>query len=86
MEYCDLFLEFRTYIAQTLGSVHIAPMPGHIGNVIASNMQPPPGTIPFGPYGGPASLAIDGPIPPGFPRFPGPIPPPPAAIPFARTW
>lgn len=74
------------YIAQNLGALHIAPLPGFQGNVIASNMQPPAGTVPFGPFGpGAPSVAIDG-LNPGLPPPPpGPVPPP-ATVPFARTW
>lgn len=87
------------YIAQNGGAIHIAPLPGHVGSVIASNLGAPPGTVPFNPFLGPyppfgPGIAVDiaPPIPPPVPPpVPPPIPPPPALpvvrpISFARTW
>lgn len=82
------------YIAQNGGAIHIAPMPGHFGTVIASNLGGPPGAVPFNPFIGPRpfapGLAVDiappfgpGQVPPG-PLPPRPIPPlisPPRPVP-----
>lgn len=67
MQVLIFLLQYRTYIAQTPGSIHIAPLFGHAESVIASNLQTAPGTIPTGPFpaGTVGSIAIDGPIPAG---------------------
>lgn len=87
MQVLTTFTSIRTYIAQTPGSIHIAPLLGHAESVIASNLQPAPGTIPTGPFptGTAGTIAIDGPIPTG-PISPPPIPPAPIPPPLARTW
>lgn len=35
----------RSYVATTRGAQHIAPLPGHIESVEATNLQPAPGTL-----------------------------------------
>lgn len=66
------------YIAENLGALHIAPLPGHVGTVFASNMRPALGTIP--PYYGPQSVDV-APPPPASPPPPPPGPPRPAPVP-----
>lgn len=34
-----------TYIAKTLGAVHIAPLPGHANSAASVNLEPAPGTV-----------------------------------------
>lgn len=33
------------YIAKTRGSLHVAPLPGHINSVRSINLEPAPGTL-----------------------------------------
>lgn len=41
----DFFLfNFSKYVAANRGSVHVAPLVGHIQSVKSSNVQPAPGT------------------------------------------
>lgn len=60
------FFSLRMYIAQTPGSIHIAPLYGFGESVIASNLNPPPGVFPQAPFPGLAPpVDISG--PPGLP-------------------
>lgn len=44
-ELFDFFYIYRSYVAQTRGAVHTAPLPGHVQSVASQNLQPAPGTL-----------------------------------------